>query len=119
MIQPLSTQAVWKPSVMRPIAFAAALLLIAAPAPGAGWYNLPTSLQQCMGLGFGPGHHAPMLLGPVMKVPTSAQRIQRLPSAPQSAGAHGCFGAPGLIEPSGMGAYPAVWSHPNTQVSPY
>ena len=29
----------------------------------AGYYNMPTSLPQCLGLGYGPGYHAPLMLG--------------------------------------------------------
>ena len=58
-----------------------AFTVVASPALGAGYYNLPTSLPQCLGMGFGPGYHAPMVMGPMMKAPTSAQRVERLPAA--------------------------------------
>ena len=59
------------------LAFAA----VATPAISAGYYNLPTSLSQCLGMGFGPGYHAPMVMGPMMKSGVAAQRVQRLPAA--------------------------------------
>ncbi|TWT93392.1 hypothetical protein Pla108_38860 [Botrimarina colliarenosi] len=58
-----------------------AVVALASPALGAGYYNMPTSWQQCLGLGCGPGYHAPMLLGPMMKSGIAAQRVQRLPAA--------------------------------------
>lgn len=43
-------------------ALLAALALVAAPpAEGAGLWNLPTNLRQCLGIGFGPGYHAPFV----------------------------------------------------------
>lgn len=56
-------------------------VLTAGPAVhGAGYYNMPTSLPQCLGVGFGPGHHAPLVLGPWWKAKITAQRVQRLPA---------------------------------------
>jgi hypothetical protein len=63
------------------LAFTVVASVVTSPALGAGYYNLPTSLPQCLGMGFGPGYHAPMLMGPMMKAPTSAQRVERLPAA--------------------------------------
>ncbi|MEQ8846312.1 hypothetical protein [Botrimarina sp.] len=72
-----------------------------APAPlwAVGHFNMPTSLQQYLGVGFGPGYHAPMLLGPRHKARVAAQRVRRLPAPllppPRDAGfsAPACLGA--------------------------
>jgi hypothetical protein len=76
------------------LAIAAAVL--AAPASGAGYYNMPTSLPQCLGMGFGPGYHAPMVLGPMMKAGIASQPVKRVPAA--------------LAAPYGGFDAPAVWS---------
>ena len=67
-----------------------------APAFGAGYYNMPTSLRQCLGVGFGPGYHAPMVLGPMWKARAAAQPVERVPAA--------------LAPPYGGFDAPAVWS---------
>lgn len=64
-------------------------LVIGSEANASGFYNMPTSLRQCLGVGFGPGYHAPLLLGPMMRGSVAAQPIQRLPqplSPPGSCG---------------------------------
>lgn len=81
---------------MRVIILAIATAVVASPAFGAGYYNLPTSLPQYMGMGFGPGYHAPMVLGPMMKAGTAAQPVKRVPAAPAS--------------PYGGYDVPTVWS---------
>ncbi len=61
----------------------------ALPATAAGYYNLPTSLPQCLGLGYGPGYHAPLLLGRALRAETATQPVRRLPaplSPPQAYG---------------------------------
>lgn len=73
----------------------AALVALASPAVGAGYYNMPTSWQQCLGVGFGPGYHAPLLLGPMMESGIAAQRVQRVP-APYPPPACGGFDAPSV-----------------------
>jgi hypothetical protein len=68
---------------------------VAPPAAGVGYYNMPTSLPQSLGMGFGPGYHAPLLLGPKMKAPIAAQSVRRLP-APLPPPACGGFDAPSV-----------------------
>ena len=61
---------------------AVALASCLAPnASGAGYFNMPTNLRQCLGYGYGPGYHAPMLLGPMMKAGIEAKRLHRVPTA--------------------------------------
>lgn len=44
---------------------ALALCLAAQPCLAAsGFFNMPTTLPQCLGVGFGPGYHAPMVMKP-------------------------------------------------------
>lgn len=59
---------------------AIALVLTSAPAFGSGYFNMPTSLAQCVGLGWGPGYHAPLLLGPCYKARIATQDLRRLPA---------------------------------------
>jgi hypothetical protein len=91
---------------MRRYLLVTAAMLVVSPAMGAGWYNMPTSLPQCLGIGFGPGYHAPMLLGPAYKAPEATQTVRRLPAAlrPYSASPYG-------YEPTCLGAAP-INSHP-------
>ncbi|MEN0110669.1 MAG: hypothetical protein AAF805_08075 [Planctomycetota bacterium] len=60
----------------------AALTVIAAAdaSLGAGYFNMPTSFAQCLGLGWGPGYHAPLLLGPAVKARIATQDVRRLPA---------------------------------------
>ncbi len=78
-----------KPRLLWVLTFVWAACVV-APAPGAGYFNMPTNLRQCLGVGYGPGYHAPMLLGPAMKAGTEAKRLRRTPAAfaPPS---HGCY----------------------------
>jgi hypothetical protein len=62
-----------------------------------GWYHMPCSACQCMGWGFGPGYHAPLLLGPRGCIPTRPQKIMHLPATPCGVGV-GCGGC----DPWGM-----------------
>ncbi len=66
---------------MRGYILAIAAAALATPTLGAGYYNMPTSLPQCLGMGFGPGYHAPLVLGPKMKAGIAAQPVQRIPAA--------------------------------------
>ena len=76
-----------------PFGFALAAAWIGTSAAQAGgWYHMPTSFCQCMGWGFGPGYHAPLMLGPPRGcVPTMPHRVVRLPAAPYGVGV-GCDG---------------------------
>ena len=72
--------------------FVLALAWIGAnPAQAGGWYHMPTSFCQCMGWGFGPGYHAPLMLGPRNCAPTIPHRVIHLPAAPYGVGV-GCDG---------------------------
>ncbi len=42
-----------------------------------GFFNMPTTLPQHMGLGFGPGYHAPMVLRPYHRAWNEGQGIVR------------------------------------------
>lgn len=93
---------------MRLTVLAIALALCPALAHGAGYYNMPTSWQQCLGVGFGPGYHAPLLLGPKMTAPIASQRIHRLPGPlpppPRGAG----FAGPTCLD-CGFGSHPVAY----------
>ncbi|MEO1497213.1 MAG: hypothetical protein AAFV43_08695 [Planctomycetota bacterium] len=80
------------------------ILAIGDRAAAAGRFNLPTSLPQCLGVGFGPGYHAPMLLGPAMRAGTESQQVRRLPAAPRSGPSYG-FGAPAVRPASATPLY--------------
>lgn len=98
----------------------AAGLSMTAEAVGSGFYNMPTSLQQCLGVGFGPGYHAPMLLGPMLRGSVEQKPIKRVrhPFAPPLTGAgfaeptrmdysHSQQGSPSLHHYTGEAAYSA------------
>lgn len=62
----------------------AAVAAAATPAcEGGGFYNMPSSLQQCLGFGYGPGYHAPMTLVVPGRSKTAAQGILWQWNAPQ------------------------------------
>lgn len=91
---------------------ALAVAAVAAAAPGkacaSGYYNMPTSMQQCLGVGFGPGYHAPLILGPAMKARIASHRVQRV-AAP-------------LSPPRNTFAEPTVWGGSGAsygQVAPF
>ncbi len=70
----------------------------ASLASAAGLYNMPTNLRQCFGVGFGPGYHAPLLLGNPYHAGNEAKPIKWLPR--------------GLAPPAdhGFAATPSAWS---------
>jgi len=63
---------------------AAILVTLAAcgPAQAVGRWNLPSAACQWLGYGYGPGYHAPMLLGPAHKAPVARHGVRRLPQPP-------------------------------------
>ncbi|MEN1679366.1 MAG: hypothetical protein AAGJ46_07205 [Planctomycetota bacterium] len=76
-------------SLARASAAAAAVVMLAAPA-AAGWpFNMPSNVRQQLGVGFGPGYHAPLVLATPCRAPLEAQRIQYRFRAPQVSD---CFG---------------------------
>lgn len=82
-----------------------ALCLIVVPVEGAGWYNLPISPCQCLGYGYGPGYHAPMVLGSPLASGSETKRLIRKSCAPVSPVTPVCeFGAPSAIP---MMSYPS------------
>jgi hypothetical protein len=86
---------------------ASALVAIAAPSTLAiGYWNLPGNFCQCVGCGFGAGHHTSLVLGPADWNGFCAHNEVRLPyasSVPYSGcGTVNCgqhFAAPTLMEP--------------------
>jgi hypothetical protein len=94
---------------------AAALVAISATTSHAtGYWNLPSNLCQCLGCGFGAGHHAPLVLGPANWDGICAHNEVRLPYAPSvpytGCGDFGCghqFAAPTLMEPAPAPVEPA------------
>jgi hypothetical protein len=89
---------------------AAALIATSATTVHAtGYWNLPSNFCQCIGCGFGAGHHAPLVLGPANWDGICAHNEVRLPYAP-SAPYGGCghhFAAPTLMEPAPEPVAPA------------
>lgn len=72
-------------------AFTLTVVMASSPVFAAGYYNMPTELPQCLGLGYGPGYHAPLLLSRSYKAKTATQRVRRLP-APLPPQQSSCFG---------------------------
>jgi hypothetical protein len=67
--------------------------ILAAPSHAIGYYNLPGNCCQWWGYGYGPGYHAPMVLGPVTHDGSWHDRVIRLPYAPQpQCRGYGCVG---------------------------
>jgi hypothetical protein len=56
----------------------------ASPAAAVGYWNIPGNFCQCFGYGWGPGYHAPMVLGPPSCDGFLAHNIVRLPAAPSA-----------------------------------
>jgi hypothetical protein len=86
-----------------------ALLLIggATPACATGYWNMPSTFCQCVGCGFGAGHHAPFILGPVTYDGWFATNERRLPYPPSppycghcAGNCGGRFAEPTMMEPA-------------------
>ena len=78
--------------------------LIVPSAEGAGWFNMPSSPCQCLGYGYGPGYHAPLVLGSPLASGSEAKRLIRVQRAPLSPA--GCtFGAPSSLPVVGCPSY--------------
>lgn len=89
-----------------------AVLVATGSASGAGYFNLPTSLQQCLGVGFGPGYHAPLILGPPWKGVGAVQRVKRV-WHPLKPPCHSGFAEPAVLGMSPASSYgPAYDSMP-------
>ena len=65
-----------------PIAALVAVLFAPAAANAVGYWNLPGNTCQCWGYGWGAGHHACLVLGPIT-CDAFAHNEVRLPHAPQ------------------------------------
>jgi hypothetical protein len=73
-----------------PIAALVAVLFAAGPAYAVGYWNLPGNTCQCWGYGWGAGHHACFVLGPITHNGAFAHNEVRLPYAPQPP--YTCYG---------------------------
>lgn len=94
----------------------ASVALASVEASGAGYFNMPTNLRQCLGYGYGPGYHAPMLLGPMIKAGIEAQRLRRTPSAfapPPRTWSHGPSAWHGASAGSGCGGWDSYMAAPS------
>jgi hypothetical protein len=92
---------------LAPIAALFAILLVAAPAGAVGYWNLPGSFCQCFGYGWGAGHHASFVLGPITIDDCLAHnevRLKHPPSPPCACydycDSYGSFCQPSMIEPA-------------------
>jgi hypothetical protein len=66
------------------------VLSAATPAFAVGYWNVPGNVAQWWGYGWGAGHHACLVLGPVSHKGAFAHNHRRLPYAPQPD--YGCYG---------------------------
>jgi hypothetical protein len=73
-----------------PIVALLAVLFGGAPAFAVGYWNLPGNFCQCTGYGWGAGHHACLVLGPITCGDCCAHHEVRLPCAPQPP--YACYG---------------------------
>jgi hypothetical protein len=76
-------------AVIVPYAVAAVALVNVSPALAVGYWNLPGNVGQWWGYGWGAGHHACFVLGPVSTKGAFAHNHKRLPHAPEPA--YGCY----------------------------
>jgi hypothetical protein len=93
--------------------FAVLALWPAAAVHATGYWNMPGTFCQCMGVGWGAGYHAPLLLGPATCAGWCDHKEVRLPHSPaplcgcyRSCGCDGNAGQPSRLE--------AVVSPPST-----
>ena len=70
--------------LLKTLATVSIAVLLCSHANGAGWFNMPTSPCQCIGYGYGPGYHAPLVLGSPLASGTEAKRLLRVQRAPIS-----------------------------------
>lgn len=105
--------------------FVALLVGTTSAASAAGYYNMPTSLRQCLGMGFGPGYHAPLLLGPSLKAGTATKPVTRLPMPLAPPATAGFTATPTLFSgaefpyvPTGMTEQPVSPSLPAESIHP-
>lgn len=95
------------------VAMLAALAIAGAVVPSAsaaGYWNLPSTFCQCFGYGYGAGHHAPFVLGPIQCGGYCNHKEVRLPCPPRppyswhgwadSGTAGGC--QPSMFNPSAL-----------------
>lgn len=114
-------------ATQRVLGICTALLGIVFPswAWGAGIWNMPTTARQYVGVGFGAGYHAPLVVGPAWRVGPASPGVERTrlpilrsywasnfhPTAIHSAEPYGA--------PLQAGAYPAApMRHPGVGFSP-
>jgi hypothetical protein len=55
-------------------------VVLAASATAAGRWNMPSRAIQYTGLGYGPGYHAPLVLGPSWQAGVANPGVERLPA---------------------------------------
>jgi hypothetical protein len=102
---------------LRILRFAVGLVMLSAvnPAHGIGHWNVPGNVAQWWGYGWGAGHHACLVLGPISHKGAFAHNHVRLPHAPQPAygccdgcAAHDDFGHSWMFAPAGYQPSPQV-----------
>jgi hypothetical protein len=67
------------------VAATLAVFSAAAPASATGYWNLPSTFCQCMGVGWGAGYHAPFVLGPITCDGWCDHKEVRVPYSPAPA----------------------------------
>jgi hypothetical protein len=77
-------------TTVAPVAALVAALFAPAHAYAVGYWNLPGNTCQCWGYGWGAGHHACLMLGPITHDGALAHKEVRLPHAPQPP--YACYG---------------------------
>lgn len=89
------------------------LLLAASSVEGAGFYNMPSSLRQCVGYGVGPGYHAPLCLGPAEQAGIASKPLIRTRAGYLHRAADRVFTAPSMlgIEPPSETLTPGGYWH--------
>ena len=99
---------------------AAVLLVISAatmPAGATGYWNLPGSFCQCIGVGWGAGYHAPLVLGPIDYHHWCDHNEVRLPYSPASHCGYG-YGGCGCLDCQPSRLEPNVLPPPRSTPAP-
>lgn len=89
----------------------ALILCVAVPSWGAGIWNLPTTGRQYLGVGYGAGYHAPLVVGHPWHSGVASPGVHRVPASSWHHGSwhHGSM-AGGLLGPSEIHFHPAGFS---------
>lgn len=86
----------WKLGLLAALALGGVAICAAASAQGIGCANMPSTVPQYFGFGYGAGHHAPIVRTPAQQPPRMDRRVRVAarcgPLAPAPYAPLGCYG---------------------------